>query len=285
MVRIATDSSSGITMEEGEKLGVTVVPLSINFGEESFVDDIEMTKEAFYEKLVLSKELPTTSQPAPSYFYDLFEDVKKKGDELVMVLISGKLSGTFATASAIKKEVGYEKIYLVDSLSTIGSMRFLVNEALRLKDDHSGEKIYSILCELRHRIRLLAIIDTLEYLKRGGRLSSIGAFIGNILNIKPILSVDDEGGAKILAKKPGFKMALSAVKNIIQKSEVDKSYGTYYGYTMKDERCKMLIEETKDLVSDKIIAIENVSGVVGTHIGTNGCVIIYVEKPKSQSQE
>ena len=207
MVRIVTDSSSEISQEEAKRLNIEVLPLTIIFGNEQYRDGIDITSDEFYEKLVTSSEFPTTSQLSFDALSSLFADAKDKGDEVLVIPIASALSGSCEWAVRAAKESGYDKITVYDSKCTTFMLEILVREAVRLRDKTVGE-IVSALDELRPRITLLAALDTLEYLKKGGRINKTVAAVGGMLKIKPVITVSDEGKVELIHKSIGMNAAL-----------------------------------------------------------------------------
>ena len=181
MVRILTDSTADLTHEDAAALGVTVVPLTLNFGDEHYLDGVDLTPEEFFERLETAEKLPTTSQPTPESFLTAFEAARDAGDELVCVLLSSTLSGTFQSATIAKEEAGYDGIYLVDSKNVTLATQLLVRRAVDLAaSGKSGAEIAADLESARERLHLIALVDTLKYLHKGGRLSGAAAIAGGL---------------------------------------------------------------------------------------------------------
>ncbi len=176
MLRIVTDSSSEISQEEAARLGIEVLPLTIIFGSEQFRDGIDINSEQFYNKLVSSSEFPHTAQLGYDELMGVFVDAKAKGDEVLVIPIASALSGSFEWAERAAAESGYDKIKVYDSKCTTFMLEILVREAVRLKE-RPVEEVVAALDELRPRIKLLAALDTLEYLKRGGRINKTVATV------------------------------------------------------------------------------------------------------------
>ncbi|MBR4889233.1 MAG: DegV family protein, partial [Clostridia bacterium] len=189
MVRFIIDSGTDILPEEAAAKGMIHLPLKVTFGEEEYADAVDMNHREFYERLVESDTLPKTSQVSPADFEAAYRQVAEAGDTAVVITISGSLSGTYQSACIAAE--GYEgTVFVVDSASVAVGERILVELGLRLRDEGlSAEEIAVRLNEEKHHIRLLALVDTLEYLKKGGRVSKTAAFAGSVLNIKPVLSV------------------------------------------------------------------------------------------------
>lgn len=277
MIKIALDSCSNITIKEAEAMGVTLIPLNITFGTETYLDEIEIGKKEFYERLVKTKELPKTSQPSPEYFIDLFQSAKESGDEVLYISLSAKLSGTYAAAEQAKKHVGYDKICLYDSETVGECILFLANEALKYRADESMEKIVARLDALKKKIDVYAVIDTLEYLHRGGRLSRSVALIGALLNIKPIGTMRN-GVVTIVGRQRGAHRACNFIKETVEKEGIDRNYPVYYGYSLSDENCRLLISKLSETPEEDAARAKNLSPVIGAHIGPNCAYVMFVRK-------
>ena len=177
-IRIITDSASDILPKEAEKLNIKVLPLKTYFGEEEYLDGVTITNAEFFQKLVESDVMPTTSQLAPYEYEDAFREAIEAGDEVISISLSSKLSGSYQSASIAAEEFG-DAIALVDSENVSLGEWTLVQLAVRLRDEgKSKQEIVDILEEKKKKIRVIALLDTLEYLKKGGRISSAAAFAG-----------------------------------------------------------------------------------------------------------
>lgn len=279
MVKILTDTTSDISAAYAQAHAVAMVPLNILFdGEEYHVAD-DPDFQRFYALLRQADVLPTTSQPAPEAFIPYFESAKATGDSLVVILISGELSGTVQSANIAKAAVKYENIYIVDSLQTVTGLRLLVDEAIQLRDQGvEAQEIAAYLDAIKGRIKLMAIVDTLEYLYKGGRLSRISKIAGGILNFKPIITL--RGTLSVIGKERGTSAAIQFVMNAIDIDNVDLSVPVYFGYTGERQLCEQLIQAAERAYTFPETRICPVGGVVGTHAGPNACVITYLEKER-----
>ncbi|HWS30184.1 MAG TPA: DegV family protein [Clostridia bacterium] len=279
MIEILTDSASDLSGLSGT-LGVTVVPLTIIFPEHAYFDG-ELTREEFYEKLKNANPLPSTSQPSPADFLKYFERAKREGSDVIVITISEALSGTYQSAAAAKEMADYERIYLVDSrLATMGEAA-LVEYAAKLRaEGKSAEEIYETLLEARNRIKLFALVDTLTYLHRGGRLSKSVTVVGSFLNVKPILAL--ENGVLVSAGKArGFSRGVEAVSELIKKSGgADFDLPVYFAHTNARELCSMFMEKLAELdpafsCCERVV---DIGGVVGTHVGEGTVGVAYFTK-------
>jgi DegV family protein with EDD domain len=271
MLKIITDSSSNISQDEAKELGITVMPMSISFGTEQFKDGTTIFAEDFYEKLTTTKEFPHTSQLSEHEFEEAFEKASADGDEVLVMLITSALSGTYNLAEKVSQK--FPKVHVYDSHSTTAILKVMVLEAVKNRDK-SVEEVITILNNLRPRIKLFAALDTLEYLSKGGRLSRSTAIIGNLLKIKPIITHDECSNVKLISKAIGFNLAIKHLADRVNVKTVDLSYPIYYLYTKDDTNCNSMIAKLKLSGGEKM----NICPVIGAHIGPGAAGIVYVEK-------
>ncbi|MDD6466765.1 MAG: DegV family protein [Erysipelotrichaceae bacterium] len=195
------------------------VPLTVTLQNKSYLDGIELEKNEFYEKLIASEEFPKTSQPTPQAFLDVFEDVKAKGDELICVLLSSTLSGTYQSALLAKDLVDYDHIHLIDSLSATCMNKVIVEEACRLKDaGASVDEIVERIKDLNARVKIVAMVDTLEYIYKGGRLNKTAVSVGEFVKIKPILTLAEDHSIGMLSTCFGKVKAMNYLLKHLEKS-------------------------------------------------------------------
>ena len=243
--RIIVDSTADLLPEY--KSRVNVVPLMVRFDDEEFIDGVTIDHKTFYEKLVESDILPTTSQANPDAFMTEFEKVKEAGESAVVITLSSKFSGTYQSAMIAAED--YENIYVVDSTSVAIGTGILVELALKLLDEGlDAKEIAERLEEEKKNIVIVALVDTLEYLKKGGRISKTVAFAGTVLNIKPVLSVID-GEIDMLGKARGSKMGNNLLVQEIEKAGgVDFSKPVLLGYSgLSDALLLKYIEDSKHI--------------------------------------
>lgn len=278
-IRIITDSTSDISLEEAKKLGVTIVPLKVIFGNTEYREGIEITIDSFYQKLVEADKLPTTSQPSPDDFLGYFNEAKEAGDSVVVILIAGKLSGTVQSAMIAKDMADYSNIYIVDSLTTITGLRLLVEHAVHLqKQGMAADKIAETLEELKGRIVLLAMVDTLEYLHKGGRLSKSSAILGSLLKFKPIITLKD-GAIGVVGKERGSNKAIAKIVDLIEEfGRIDANYPVNFGFTAENSKTLILKDKIVEKYSLGNMNMVPVGCVVGAHVGPGACVITYIKE-------
>lgn len=280
MVRIITDSASDFEPHEYEEKGIICVPLSVMVAGREYIENEEITKTEFYEKLKESGEIPHTSQPSPYRIEKAFREAMEAGDEAVVIPISSGLSGTCMGFMAVKEELGFDNCYIVDSLTGTGGVRLLVEYAVKLRDEgKSAAEIAEAVTEVRPRVTLYTCMDTLEYLMRGGRISKSTYVVGSLAHIKPIMHVTLDGRPEIPAKVLGIKKGIDYLCRQIENKEPDLDFPVYVMYTHirtnGEQLAAALRNKGYDIPDSRII---NVGAVVGTHIGPNACAIVYISK-------
>lgn len=268
MITIITDSASDIVDNKREDL--TVLPVNINFGEEEFQDGVNLTHQMFYEKLIECDELPVTSQVPPFAFEKAFREAVEAGNQVIAVTLSSKLSGTWQSACIAAEGFG-GKVRVVDSENASIGQHALVEYALRLKDAGLGiEEIVERLEADKKRIRLIALLDTLEYLKKGGRISKAAAMAGSLLSIKPVIAIQ-RGEVAILGKARGSKQGNNLLaEQIRQTGGIDFGKPFVLGYTgLSDAMLRKYIKDHESFWKSSVDALEtsSVGGTIGTHIG------------------
>lgn len=275
-VKIIVDSTSDLTPEVAQQ--VKIVPLTIHFGEKQYVSGVDIDSKKFYEMLVESDVLPTTSQPTPYAFSQVFQEVVDAGDTAVCLTVSSKLSGTYQSASIAAEEFP-GKIFVVDTLTVAIGGGILAEYALQLANSGmTAEEIAQDVLAQREKVRVLALVDTLEYLKKGGRISSTVAFAGGLLNIKPVISVTD-GEVKMMGKARGSKQGNNLLVQEIQKSGgVDFTKPLMLGYTgLSDALLQKYIADSAALWEGQVenLPVSIVSSVVGTHVGPGAVAVAF----------
>ena len=276
--RIIVDSTADLVPEIKER--VHIVPLTVHFGDEEYIDGVTIDHETFYNRLIESDVLPTTSQATPDAFMKEFDKIKEAGEEAVVITLASKFSGTYQSAMIAASE--YENIYVVDSTSAAMGSGILVELAFRLLDEgKKAAEIAHILEEEKKKIVVVALVDTLEYLKKGGRISKAVAFAGGVLNIKPVLSVID-GEINMLGKARGSKMG-----NNLLVQEIDKAGGIDFtkpvllGYSgISDALLLKYIEDSRHIWEGNLneVRYTSVGSVIGTHAGPGAVVVAFFKK-------
>ncbi len=278
MIRILVDSTSDFAPEECAARNMIMIPLNVNFGDESFQDVLELSKEDFYDRLINGSVHPKTSQPAPGDFLDAFEAVKESGDELICIMLSSAISGTYQNAVNAKNMVEYDKIHVIDSCSTTAVVRILADYAEKLIGwGCSAEEIVEKLEELKGRVRILAALDTLEYLQKGGRLSKAAAAIGTMASLKPVITLSKEGSIEVTQKCLGKARAQQYLLDQMKKIQLDDEFPLYSLYTYGTSNCEKL-EENLLKIGLKPEQRIRISSVIGTHVGPEVYGMVYVAK-------
>ena len=275
-VNIIVDSTADITEDVKERL--TVVPLTLRFGDEEYIEGVTIQKKEFYQKLIESDVLPKTSQAVPADFSDIFEKIAAAGESAVVITLSSKLSGTWQSAMIAARE--YEdSVYVVDSRNVAIGTAILAKLALRLVDEGMGAReIAERLEKEREKICLIAMLDTLEYLKKGGRISAAAAFAGGVLSIKPVVCIRD-GEIVILGKARGSKQGNNLLVSEIRKTGgIDFTKPILLGYTgLDDTLLQKYIEDSKALWEEGISSLETtmIGSVIVTHAGPGAVAVAF----------
>ncbi|WIF94942.1 DegV family protein [Caminicella sporogenes] len=273
-IRIITDSVSDIPKKIADELNITIIPLIVNFEGSSYRDGIEITAEKLFDMIEKVKKLPTTSQITYGEFFKIFEDVIKSGDEAVVILMSSKLSGTYNSAVAAKNSLETDKITIIDSKAvTFGQGLMAIEAARMVQKGFSRKEIADKIVYMRDNMVHKFIVDNLDYLKMGGRLSATQAVVGKILNIKPILTMKD--GLLIYEDKVrGKKKAIKWIIKWLKDNKInfkDKTIGIYHSNDLE------YMLELKKAIIDNFdvgeIIVSKVGAVVGTHAGP-GCIAV-----------
>ena len=278
-VRIIIDSTADVT--EAVRRRVTIVPMCVTFGQEQYLDGVTIDQRTFYEKLVESDVLPTTSQPAPSDFYQVFQEAVHAGDDVVCLTVSSKLSGTCQSAMIAAADFP-GRVFVVDTLTVALGAAILAEHALTLVDrGMTAAAIAQMLTIDRERVRLIALLDTLEYLKRGGRISRTVAFAGSLLSIKPVICIRD-GAIEMLGKARGSRQGNNLlVKEIHAAGGVDFSRPVMLGYTgLSDALLRKYIEDSAELWQGNVdeLPVSMIGSVVGTHAGPGAIAVAFFAK-------
>lgn len=278
-IRIITDSASDLLPPHRPE--ITVLPMTITFGQEQFLDGIDLTHHQFYEKLIEGEDLPTTSQIAPAQFEEAFRAAVDAGERVVAVVLSGKLSGTYQSACIAAEEFPGQ-VFVVDSENATIGERVLVERAVELMDQGlEASAIAGQLEEEKKDVRLVALLDTLEYLKRGGRVSASVALVGGLLAIKPVVAVQD-GEVVVLGKARGSKNGNNLLVQEIQKTGgVDFNRPYKLGYAgLDDGLLRKYIADSAALWEGRVDSLPTgtVGGTIGTHVGPGAIAVAFFQK-------
>ena len=277
-VRIIVDSSTNVSEKYREK--IQSVPLTVRFGDKEYLDGVEISKHQFYEMLVESDVLPTTSQATPAAFADCFEAIASAGDSAVVITLSSKLSGTYQ--SAVLAAEDYPNIYVVDSQSVAIGTGVLAQYAVELAQQGMGaEEIAQVLTQQREEVCVVALLDTLEYLKKGGRISKTVAFAGGMLNIKPVVTIQD-GAVALIGKARGSRNGNNLlVEKIREAGGVDFERPVLLGYTgLSSALLEKYVDDSKALWADHVDKLDGclLCSVIGTHAGPGAVAVAFFRK-------
>lgn len=276
-IKIITDSTSDIPKGLSSELGIEIVPLTVNFGDLSYKDQIDLTSEEFFEKLGESDVMPTTSQVSIGEFVEIFESNLKEYDELIVINLSSELSGTYNAAVQAKDTIASEHIHVIDSRLVSFAMGLVVVEAAKkIKMGQTLDEVIDYVSNAYKNMENIFIFDTLEYLLKGGRLSKNEAFLGNLLNIKPILTITDG----FLKSKDKIRGRKKAVKYANKKIKADYEQRPFKKIAIFESADSEMKSEIVKFVSDEISGVEilesKIGIVVGTHSGPGCAAITYI---------
>ena len=274
MLRIIVDSGSSIKQSEKEKLGVDILPLQILFDNDEYEDGIDLEMDLFYHKLIDEAKFPKTSLPKMDYAEKLVDEYTKNGDDILFIAFSSELSGTYNILSNLFRD--HKNVRVVDSKNAVGGIRLLVLEALKYKDE-SLDIVYNKVENLKKRLRILAVPETLTYLLRGGRLSKKEWLLGTIIAIKPIISLID-GKAKVISKKRGLKNAMKHINELIDEYKVDLNYPIIAEYSYNITNVTELESYLKPEYKENISYYDEIATAVACHWGPNAFGLVFVEQ-------
>lgn len=277
MVKIITDSTADFTAAEAAELGIDIVHLRTRFGDEEYIDGVDITPHQFYEKLVESDVLPTTSQPSPAEFEAAFASALEEAGEVVAITISSALSGTYQSA-VIAAEAFGDRVRVVDSLSASIGEQVIVRRAAQLAAEGlSAAELAGRIEAERGDVCVLALLDTLEYLKRGGRISAAAAFAGGVLSIKPVVTLRD-GAVALVGKARGSKNGGNLLNQLVEKHGIDFSRPYLLGYTgLSDALLMKYAADSGELWRSytEELPVTAIGSVIGTHGGPGAIAVAF----------
>jgi len=279
MLRILTDTAADFDLEEAKSLGITVLPMEITIGDKTYKDRYELTPDRFYEMLIESSDLPHTSQINSYTFEEEFRKIQDAGDNAIVILMSSKLSGTYQNAVVAARD--YEGIRVIDSKNGSIGEQILVRYACMLRNrNRELDDIVHRLEVRRNQVRVLALLDTLEYAKKGGRLGAAAAAFGTLLSIKPVLTVDN-GKIRILGKARGSRNGNNFLNKEILASGIESRLPAAVAYSGLDHsKLDHYIEDSRSIwegVMDHL-PVSQLGSTIGTHSGPGTIVVAYFMK-------
>ena len=277
-IKFVIDSASDLTLQEAEALGVKLLPILVSFGEESYRDGVDLTHQGFFEKLTAGGVFPKTSQINLFEFEACFRELTADGSEVLAITLSSKLSGTYENALRAAEPYG-GRVAVVDSLNATVGERLLLLRALRLLPQvASVRELSERLDEEKHRIRLMALLGTLEYLQKGGRISAVTAVSGALLHIKPVVSVED-GNVRLLGKAMGLKKGAELLTRLIAEAGgIDFSMPYGGAYSDPDDRLlQSYLQSSAALWREGIgnVSASSIGSTIGTHVGPGAIAIAF----------
>lgn len=274
-IQFIIDSASDLLPEECAQLGILHLPMTVTFGETQYTDAITLSHREFYEKLAQCDQLPTTSQISPTDFADAMEAVVNAGNDAVVITLSSALSGTYQSACIAASDYP-GRVFVVDSLSVSLGERILLQRGLALAEQGlSAEAIAEALDKEKQSIRLFALLDTLEYLKKGGRISSATALAGSLLSIKPVVAVEN-GAVSMAGKARGSKQGCSLLLRLAEDAGVDPQKPLCLAYSGLSEEAVQAFAQSTPLFSTAQIA--SVGATIGTHVGPDVIAVAFFER-------
>ena len=282
-VKVVTDSTADLPPQLAQQLGIIVVPVYVRFGEKVYRDGVDISEDEFYQKLVDSPTHPTTSQPSPGDFADVYSKLSQETDEIVSIQVTSKLSGTYNSALQGRELAGARcRIEVVDSLALSMGLGLIAMAAARLAA--AGESLPIVMEEIRQaipNIRLLGVFDTLKYLLRGGRIGKAKALLGSILNVKPLITIRDgelfpAGQARTRSK--GIERLFELVKNALNIQEIAIVHST------TPDEASSLRERIGSIFDKKQIHTARLGPALGVHGGPGTLILALREKISSIRQ-
>ena len=278
-IRIIVDSSADMEEDYAAEHDITIIPMTIAFGSEQFAEGVDLSREEFFERLVETDELPRTSQIPPMVFQDLFQEAVDAGNEVVCITLSSHISGTYQSA-CIAAAPFKESVFVVDSENATIGERILAERAWALRDEGlSAADIAYCLNQEKKDIRLVASLDTLEYLRRGGRISGAAALVGGMLSIKPVVGVED-GEVVMLGKARGSKNGRNQLHQQVEKYGIDFTMPVLLGYTgLSQKLLRKYLDDNRAIwegkVAEEDLPIASVGATIGTHVGPNAIALAF----------
>ena len=280
MIRILTDSASDILPAEAEQLGVTVIPLNVTLEDGTVLrDGVDMTPSAYYEILAGCRKLPTTSQPSPELFENFFLEAAAAGDEVIGIFLSHALSGTYQCAKLAADMANVDNVLFVDSGHVCLSEALLVRLAVQLRDSgKAAGQIAAILEHAKEHLHLVAAIDDLKYLRKGGRLPAAVAVAGGMLGIKPLITIQD-GRVAMAGKARGLPGAYVALfKKVEEMGGINPAFPALAGYTVSPREVTPIQTYLRDNLQQEDLLVRQIGCVIGTHAGPGAFGIAFFDK-------
>lgn len=278
MLRIVTDTASDITVDQARNMNIGVVSLDITFEDGPAPQRTEEDFRRFYQRLEACDRLPVTSRTPPEEYLNLFQDAREKGDEVLVITLSGGLSGTVDSARMAKQIADYDKIEVLDSHQAILTQRMLVEQAVKLREEgYQLQEIVQRIKNTRDQVVVCGVVDTLKYLQKGGRIPASLGTLGTLLRIKPVIILQDRV-LKQLGKARGHDAGEEMLYKHMEQDGINKAYPVYFGYTSDRELAERFMQRTRERFGLTQTRLFPIGGVIGTHCGTRCVAVSYVKR-------
>lgn len=279
MIKIITDSTSDISLELAKEMNIEIVPLIVRVDGNEYKDRVELSPEDFYKQLEEKDLTPSTSQPSPQDFLKVYEKAKEAGDEILVITLSSEVSGTYQSAMIAKEVLEYNKIQVINSASATFGLRIIIEKALQLRDEGKTlEEIVAFLEDYKQKVHIFALVDTLEYFYKGGRLSKTSATVGTLLKFKPVVGIKD-GKLELFANCRGTRKSISKIIELIHETgDIDLQEPVCIGYTGNSEGLDKFENLLKEEFHFENVIHGIVGPVIGSHAGPGGRIIAFVRK-------
>jgi DegV family protein with EDD domain len=270
-IRIVTDSTADIPESVRKQYGIEMVPLKVHFGTETYLDSVTIQADEFYEKLKSAASLPTTSQPSPADFLNVYKRLigEQPGAQIISIHLSSAMSGTYQSAVLAESMLeGEADISVVDSKSASYGFGMLVVEAAKAaQEGKSKEEILELITNIRNNTRIYFLVDTLEYLQKGGRIGKAAALFGSLLNIKPILTIDSDGEVSSVDKVRGQKKAMGRIVELLKEEFGERELALTIASSAEPKTEEEFSQLLRDHFRVRDITYTKIGPVIGTHAG------------------
>lgn len=280
MVRLITDSAADLEAEEYEESGIICIPISVAFGEKVFQENVNLTKTDFYRLQETEREFPKTAQPSPQAYLDAFQEAKEAGDQVIFLSMSSALSGAYQSAVLARNMLEFSDCHVIDTCTATGGQRILLEHAALLRNVGLGAKaIVEAIEELKKRIVIYACMDTLEFLRRGGRISRMVYAVGTLANIKPVLHVTQEGKVTVPGRVQGMRRGMSYMLKKMEERLPDPAFPIRVMYTSDAEVGKSFSDYLhRHQIGNIWPGLWQVGAAIGAHVGPGACGFAYVAR-------
>lgn len=277
MIRIITDTASDITFQQAENMNIELVELPITFADGLCPQKTEEDFVTFYNRLMNCEQLPITSRPSPEIYLEMFKRAEEDQDDVLVLTLSSGLSGTYESALIAQKLVGYSRVHVVDTHQAILTQRMLVEHAVCLREEgYDVEAIAQRITEIRDQVVVCGVVDTLKYLRMGGRIPASLAMLGKVLHIKPVIILQDTT-LKTLGKARSYQAGVNMLYKQLEADGYNKAYPLYFGYTSNRELGERFMKDTKERYGLTSSSLHPIGGIIGTHCGTDCVAVAYMK--------